>query len=81
MEFAIVFTVYLIGVIFGLAVIAYLNERKGEMYYPCLALASWTLPLVFLFITLDAALDNICDFFRFLFQEKARRDCRAGDAS
>ena len=30
--------VYLTGMIFDLAVIAYLNERKGEMYWSGLAL-------------------------------------------
>jgi len=67
MEYIIV---YLTGVIFDLAVIAYLNERKGEMYFHGFALASWALWLVFLLIGIDAVLNVVCDFFRFLFRER-----------
>lgn len=62
--------VYLTGVIFDLAVIAYLNERKGEMYFHGFALASWALWLVFLLIGIDAVLNGVCDFFRFLFRRR-----------
>ena len=67
MEYVII---YLTGVIIGLAVIAYLNERKGYMFYPIGALASWILLFAFLFLAIDAVLEIICDYFRFLFQEK-----------
>lgn len=55
--------VYVTGVIFDLAVIAYLNERKGNMYTPAFALASWALLWVALFIAIDALLEGIFDFF------------------
>lgn len=55
--------VYVTGVIFDLAVIAYLNERKGNMYTPTFALASWALLLAALFIAIDALLEGIYDFF------------------
>lgn len=62
--------VYLTGVIFDLAVIAYLNERKGEMYYHGLATASWALLLVLLVIGIDAVLESILNFFCFLFRKR-----------
>ena len=70
MAYTIVFIVYLAGVIFGLAGIAYLNERKGEMYPSVLALASWWLLFVILIEALLAGLDGVCDFFCFLFRKK-----------
>lgn len=76
MEYAIYVIVYLTGVIFDLAVIAYLNERKGEMYFHGFALASWALWLVFLLIGIDAVLNWVCDFFRFLFRER-HGECKA----
>jgi Na+/H+ antiporter NhaC len=62
--------VYIAGVVFDLAVIAYLNERKGNMYYHGLATASWALLLVFLLIGIDAVMKSICDFFCLLFRER-----------
>ena len=62
MEYAIYVIVYLTGVIFDLAVIAYLNERKGEMYFHGFALASWALWLVFLLIGIDAVLMGYVTF-------------------
>ena len=62
--------VYLTGVIFDLAVIAYLNERKGEMYWSGLALYSWTALFVVPVIAIDAVLESICNFFRFLFRKR-----------
>ncbi len=73
---ALIIIVYLTGVIFDLAVIAYLNERKGEMYFHGFALASWALWLVFLLIGIDAVLDGVCNFFRFLFRER-HGECKA----
>ncbi len=70
MENVIYVIVYLTGVIFDLAVITYLNERKGEMYFSGFALASWAGLLVFLLIGIDAVLNGVCDFFRFLFRER-----------
>ena len=55
--------VYVTGVIFDLAVVAYLNERKGNMYTPAFALASWGLLLVALCIAIDALLEGINNFF------------------
>lgn len=60
MEYIIV---YLTGVIFDLAVIAYLNERKGEMYWSGLALYSWTALLVVPVIAFNAVLKSIYNFF------------------
>ena len=62
--------VYLTGMIFDLAVIAYLNERKGEMYWSGLALYSWTALFVVPVIAIDAVLKSICNFFRFLFRKR-----------
>ena len=70
MEYAIYVIVYLTGVIFFFFFFAYLNERKGEMYFHGFALASWALWLVFLLIGIDAVLNGVCDFFRFLFRER-----------
>ena len=55
--------VYVTGLVFDLAVIAYLNERKENMYTPTFALASWGLLLVALFIAIDASLKGIYGFF------------------
>ena len=76
MEYAIYVIVYLTGVIFDLAVIAYFNKRKDEMYSHAFATASWALWLVFLLIGIDAVLDGVCDFFRFLFRER-HGECKA----
>ena len=60
---ALIIIVYLTGVIFDLAVIAYLNERKGEMYWSGLALYSWTALFVVPVIAIDAVLKSIYNFF------------------
>ena len=62
-HFTLIIIVYLTGLVFDLAVIAYLNERKGNTYTPAFALASWALLLVALFIAIDALLEGIHDFF------------------
>jgi hypothetical protein len=67
MEYIIV---YLTGVIFDLAVIAYLNERKGEMYWSGLALYSWTALFVVPVLAINAVLESICNFFCFLFRKR-----------
>ena len=73
MEYVIYVIVYLTGVIFDLAVIAYLNERKGEMYFSGFALASWALWLVFLLIGIDTALKSIYNYFCFLFSKDTQQ--------
>ena len=67
---ALIIIVYLTGVIFDLAVVAYLDKRKGGMYSHAFAITSWAGLLVFLLIGIDTVLESICNFFRFLFRKR-----------
>ena len=73
---ALIIIVYLTGVIFDLAVVAYLDKRKGEMYGHGFAISSWAGLLVFLLIAINAVLESICNFFCFLFR-KRHEECKA----
>lgn len=65
----LVIIIYLAGVVFNLAVIAYFNERKRENYYPGIALVSWALLLIVPWYAIEDALESICSIFRFMFRK------------
>ena len=73
MEYVIYVIVYLTGVIFDIVVIAYLNERKGSMFFYELAFISWTGLLVFLLNAIDTALKSIYNYFCFLFSKDTQQ--------
>lgn len=69
-ELVLVIIVYLIGCMFNLAVIAYLNERKKGRYPQDIAIISWMSLILIICPIIGYVTDTIYNFFCMIFRKK-----------